>query len=200
MPLIKQWLCKSSLPTAFDDLLIALSSVALPDSTEQSLGVVQDSIKSHLESNKKVLHLLSSLCNYTYNLLQAETRKSSVGKNGLQLTTAGTHQLLKTILVEQRQLHQPKSTAKAVRQPNRSVQISSKVNKSSRADVTEETPVRDALMTRLRELASNGQNKTTGVDRQIRHIGHYVIRGSNVRAAQKATLQDVAASVRSFFV
>lgn len=129
--------------------------------------------------------------------IQGEIRKSSVGRNGLQLTAPDTHKLSKTTLVQQRQDHQPKSTAKAVRQPKRLVPVPSKISKTSKPDaIVEETPVRDALMNRLRELASNGQNKTTGVDRQIRHIGHYVIKGSNVRAAQKATLQDVAASVR----
>jgi len=46
----------------------------------------------------------------------------------------------------------------------------------------------------MRRLAGLIANKTTGVDRQVRHIGHYVSRSTSVRATQKATLQDVAAS------
>lgn len=63
----------------------------------------------------------------------------------------------------------------------------------------QETPVRDALMAQLSCLAASmDPNKTSGVDRQIRHIGHYVERSSSVRDMQKVTLQDVAASVGTY--
>jgi hypothetical protein len=59
---------------------------------------------------------------------------------------------------------------------------------------SEETLVRDALMKRLADLVDE-QNKTTGVDRQVRHVGQYTAHGTSVRDTQKATLQNVAATV-----
>ena len=61
-----------------------------------------------------------------------------------------------------------------------------------------DTPVRDALMKRLADLVASAQNKTTGVDRQVRHIGQYTGHGTSARNAQKATLQNVAATVSLF--
>lgn len=62
----------------------------------------------------------------------------------------------------------------------------------------EETPVRDALMKRLAGLIDSGPNKTTGVDRRVRHIGSYVEQSSSIHAMQKITLQDAASLVSSF--
>jgi hypothetical protein len=118
-----------------------------------------------------------------------------LGKEPLLLTTSGTIRLVGDILVAQRRFHQPKATAKAVRQANR-LTISSTLSIANIGQpCPDETPVRDALMKWLAGLVSSGPHKTSGVDRQVRHIGHYVVNSTSVRATQKATLQDVAASV-----
>jgi len=105
--------------------------------------------------------------------------------------------LIIDVLIAQRRFHQPKSTAKAVRQANRltsrTISTLSVISKGSTEP--EETPVRDALMKRLANLVDPEQNKTTGVDRQVRHIGQYAAHGTSVRDMQKATLQNVAATV-----
>jgi hypothetical protein len=59
----------------------------------------------------------------------------------------------------------------------------------------DEIPVCDALMKRLAGLVASGPNKTSGVDREVQHIGHYVVNSTSIQATQKATLQDVAAVV-----
>jgi hypothetical protein len=66
----------------------------------------------------------------------------------------------------------------------------------------EETPVHDALMKQLAGLVALEPNKTTGVNCQIWHIGHYIAHSTGVRATytQKATLQDVTASVSATLI
>ena len=118
-----------------------------------------------------------------------------LGSEPIQMTTSGTIQLVRDVLVSQRRFHQPKATARAVRQANRLGAHSALSIANIGPPPPEETPVRDALMRRLAGLVASGPNKTTGVDRQVRHIGHYVPYSTGVRATQKATLQDVAASV-----
>lgn len=109
--------------------------------------------------------------------------------------TSGTIRLVKDVLVAQRRFHQPKATARAVRQANRLTMSPPLSVTNTVPSVSEETPVRDALMARLAGLVASGPNKTTGVDRQVRHIGHYTVQSTSIRLTQKATLQDVAASV-----
>ena len=101
------------------------------------------------------------------------------------------------VLAAQRRFHQPKSTSRAVRQANRLARPVTISIANINPCPPEETPVRDALMKRLTDLVTSGPNKTTGVDRQVRHIGHYVVHSINtsIRASQKATLQNIAASV-----
>jgi hypothetical protein len=117
-----------------------------------------------------------------------------LGSEPLQIVKLGTVQLVKNVLVAQRTFHQPKATAKAIRQANRlSKPVVLSVSKRNLAE-PEETPVRDALMKRLTDIASD-QNKTTGVDRQVRHMGQYAPQGTSARDTQKATLQNLAATV-----
>src|SRR6267154_2431427 len=59
----------------------------------------------------------------------------------------------------------------------------------------DETPVCDALMKRLAGLVASGPNKTSGIDQQVQHIGHYVVNSTSIQATQKATLQDVSTAV-----
>jgi hypothetical protein len=131
------------------------------------------------------------------HLCQTQTIPSTLhlGSEPLRLTTSGTIKLVGDVLVAQRRFHQPKATARAVRQANR-LTIPSTISIANIGHSSlDETPVRDALMKRMAGLVASGPNKTSGVDRQVRHIGHYVVNSTNARATQKATLQDVAASV-----
>jgi hypothetical protein len=113
----------------------------------------------------------------------------------LTLTTSGTIKLVGDVLVAQRRFHQPKATARAVRQANRLTIPSTLSVANIGHSSPDETPVRDALMKKLAGLVASGPNKTSGVDRQVRHIGNYVVNSTSIRATQKATLQDVAAAV-----
>ena len=122
---------------------------------------------------------------------------SHLGLLPLKLVTASPMKLVKEVLVHQRHFHQPKSTAKAVRQVNRLSQptfgSSSKVRA---APEPKETPVRDALLNQLSNLVTPNPRKTSGVERQIRHTGQFATtQVQGAREQQKATLQDVSSNV-----
>jgi hypothetical protein len=118
-----------------------------------------------------------------------------LGKDPLLLTTSDTIQLVIDTLVAQRRFHQPKATAKAVRQANRLAIHSTLSIANIGHSSLDETPVCEALMKRLASLISSGPNKTSSVDRQVQHISNYVVNSTSVRSTQKATLQDVATLV-----
>ena len=111
----------------------------------------------------------------------------------LNLVIKETNTLNLEVLVKQRKIHEPKSTAKAIRQVNRLALPVSVTGKVIANDV-EPTPVRDALMKWLTELLPDKtkQNTTTGVDRQIRHVGSYISRDVT---SGTTPAQDVNASV-----
>ncbi|KAK6981299.1 hypothetical protein R3P38DRAFT_3234295 [Favolaschia claudopus] len=96
--------------------------------------------------------------------------------------TLGIH-LNDLILVSGRMRHQTKSTSKAVRQHGR---LSTIMERRSKGTTESESavPAADAL------------NKTTGVDRYVRHAGTFGGSGapSDVRAQNKATVKGVAAA------
>jgi hypothetical protein len=102
-----------------------------------------------------------------------------------------------SLLVSERQRHQTKSTAKAVRQRGRAA--------TAMADRTAEPTLRETLMKRLAAAvpASDTLNKTTGIDRFVRHTGTFsgpeLPGASTKRAENKATVQAVAASVSFSF-
>jgi hypothetical protein len=95
--------------------------------------------------------------------------------------------------------HQPKWVEKAVRQVNRQ-SVAPKVSRKPDSSNIE-TPVGDALFKRLAELVPAGtrQYVTTGVDRHVRHTGSYGVT-LDARTRQKATLQDVTSTVRTFIL
>lgn len=108
--------------------------------------------------------------------------------------------LIKEILVHQRRFHQPKSTAKAVRQVNRLARPAFGSFSTARATANPtETPVREALLNQLSKLVTSDAGKTSGVERQIRHTGQFATtQVQGAREKQKATLQDVSANVSHF--
>ena len=182
-------------------MLIYIFSVALPDSTDDSLAGIRSDIKQQMKPSVSVLLSILTVfikANHYYAQQSSVVPPiSRLGNEPLQLTMSNSIQLVRDVLVAQRRFHQPKSTARAVRQANRLARPVTASIANISPSPPEETPVRDALMKRLTDLVASGPNKTTGIDRQVRHIGHYVVHSVNtsIRATQKATLQDVAALV-----
>ena len=107
--------------------------------------------------------------------------------------------LIKQSLVHQRRFHQPRSTARAVRQTNRLAQPTFGSSLKARtAPEPEETPVRDALLSQLSKLVTPDPGKTSGAERQIRHTGQFTTaQMQGAREQQKATLQEVSSNVSS---
>ncbi|KAJ7461042.1 hypothetical protein FB451DRAFT_1371356 [Mycena latifolia] len=106
------------------------------------------------------------------------------------------------LLFSERLRHQTKSTAKAVRQRGR---LSTVMAKRNEGDLAADSgpSLRETLIKRLATTvpASETFNKTTGVDRYVRHAGTFsgseVPLASSKRAENKATVQAVAASLRA---
>ncbi|KAJ7433413.1 hypothetical protein FB451DRAFT_1380348 [Mycena latifolia] len=95
--------------------------------------------------------------------------------------------------------HQTKSTAKAVRQHGRLSMVMVNRNNSGEPSATRRGPsLRERLIKKLASVvpASDTVNKTTGVDRYVRHAGTFGGSGvpANARTQNKATIQKVAAT------
>ncbi|KAJ6504529.1 hypothetical protein DFH09DRAFT_943717 [Mycena vulgaris] len=160
-----------------EDLDKSLAIAALPDSTEDSLEELRLNIEITLESLSKV-----SSADTQYKKYYA-----------LPLTLGNS--LNNLILVAERMRHQPKSSAKAVRQHGR---VSVSMMRRNAAAVPVGPSLRESLLARLAATVSRAEtgSKTTGVDRYVRHTGTYGGSGvpANMRVQNKATVKSVAAS------
>jgi hypothetical protein len=101
--------------------------------------------------------------------------------------------------------HQTKLTAKAVRQHGRLSTIMANHNNPAQAPASDDgRSLCQKLMQRLAAVVPDSDTitKTTGVDRYVRHAGSYGGSGAppNARAQNKATVQNVAASVHFIFI
>ncbi|KAJ7077204.1 hypothetical protein C8R43DRAFT_1083442 [Mycena crocata] len=159
------------LALAAESLDKSLAIDALPDSTEDSVGEMRAEIEAHLEPMLP---------------LPFDSALPLVVDNALDID----------LLVAERLRHQTKSMAKAVRQRGRSSTVMAARNAG-----TEDGPsLRESLLKRLAAAvpASDTFNKTTGVDRYVRHAGTFggseVPGAATKRAENKATVQAVAAS------
>ncbi|KAJ6521817.1 hypothetical protein DFH09DRAFT_1424506 [Mycena vulgaris] len=162
-----------------EDLEKSLNTAALPDSTEESLEDLSLDIKLTLEILSKVRpgSTPASPADYTLPLTQGNS-------------------LNDLILVSERMRHQLKSTAKAVRK-HRPVSVSMMRRNAAIDPIHNGSSLCESLMARIAGAVSlNTQNKTTWVDRYVRHAGTYG--GSavpaNKRVQNKATVKSVAAS------
>lgn len=109
-------------------------------------------------------------------------------------------------LVAIQRAHQPRSTARTVRQANT---LSNVMATSKTAAVNKESTkvsVRDALLECLQVLVPtalpSSHRTTTGVNQQVRHAGVYVTGSTSkggAREAQKVAALDAAASVSALF-
>ncbi|KAJ7736423.1 hypothetical protein B0H16DRAFT_1730764 [Mycena metata] len=153
------------------------SIAALPDSTDESIEQLRVDIEAQLAVTTPV----------------AAVPKPTTGV--LALTTPDK-KLDHVLLVAERMRHQTKSTAKAVRQHGRLSTVM--VNRNNSVSKSEDGPsLRDKLIEKLASVVpEDTANKTTGVDRYVRHAGTYGGAGvpSSVRAQNKATVQKVAAT------
>ncbi|KAK7039864.1 hypothetical protein R3P38DRAFT_2514522 [Favolaschia claudopus] len=155
----------------------SLAIAALPDSTDESLESLTLDLEAILAMPIKGAPI-QSLADYAIPL------------------TLGIH-LNDLILVSERMRHQTKSTSKAVRQHGR---LSTIMERRSKGTTESESgpSLREMLIQRLAVAvpAADTLNKTTGVDRYVRHAGTFGGSGapSNVRAQNKATVKGVAAA------
>jgi len=124
---------------AADDVDKTMAIVALPDSTDDSLAGIRSDIKQQMKPSvsSSVVPPISRL-----------------GNEPLQLTMSNSIQLVRDVLVAQRRFHQPKSTARAVRQANRLARPVTASIANISPSPPEETPVRDALMKQLTDLVA----------------------------------------------
>ncbi|KAJ7032518.1 hypothetical protein C8F04DRAFT_958759 [Mycena alexandri] len=167
------------LALAAESLDKSLAIAALPDDTEASIEELRADIKTHLniETPAVCLHL------------------SSVPPALVTLPLVVDNTLNDLLLVSERSRHQTKSTSQAVRQHGRISTIL--VNGSGGISEEKGPSLRETLLKKLAAIvpASDTLNKTTGVDRHIRHAGTFGGTDErNVRTQNKATVQGVAAS------
>ncbi|KAJ7709362.1 hypothetical protein B0H16DRAFT_1821435 [Mycena metata] len=160
------------LALAAESLDKSLAIAALPDDTEASIEELRADIKTHLK---------------------IETPVTPPALVTLQLVADNA--LNDSLLVSERLRHQTKSTAQAVRQHGR---LSTVLVKGNGGISEEKGPsLRETLLKKLAAIvpASDTLNKTTGVDRHVRHAGTFGGTDErNVRTQNKATVQGVAAS------
>ncbi|KAJ7745879.1 hypothetical protein DFH07DRAFT_924502 [Mycena maculata] len=163
---------------AAENLDKTLSIANLPESTDESLEEIRAALKSLFEIKPGALPPVSP-ADYV-------------------LPLAMDTDLNDLILVVERMRHQTKSTTKAVRKHGRL----STIMENRTAGRTESGPsLRESLLMRLAGLAatvptSDTFNKTTGVDRYVRHAGTFGGSGvpANVRVQNKATVKNAASA------
>ncbi|KAJ7716106.1 hypothetical protein DFH07DRAFT_785479 [Mycena maculata] len=154
---------------------------ALPDSTEESLAEIRSEIRAHL--NTIPLPKLRPVAPDSFDRM---------------LTLVVDGKLNGPLLAEQRLLHQTKSTAKAVQQHGRaSAKMFARDNEKPETDSG--PSLRETLLKRLVAAvpASDAFNKTTGIDRYVRHAGTFSgpePPAGTKRAENKKTVQAAAAS------
>ncbi|KAJ7151882.1 hypothetical protein C8R43DRAFT_1067439 [Mycena crocata] len=164
------------LALAAESLDKSLAIDALPDSTEDSVGEIRAEIEAHLEVvSKPTLPLPFD--------------------SALQLVVDDALDI--KLLVAERLRHQTKSMAKAVRQRGRS----STVMAARNAGMEDGPSLRESLLKRLAAAvpASDTFNKTTGVDRYVRHAGTFggPEKFVQLRAAAFASLQFLHPNMHS---
>ncbi|KAJ7508549.1 hypothetical protein B0H11DRAFT_2304702 [Mycena galericulata] len=154
----------------------------LPDSTEESLEEIRSEIKAHLDAVK--LPKLRPLAPDSWDCV---------------LPLVVDDKLNGPLLVSERQRHETKATAKAVRQHGRLSTVMANRNNGETAAESGPT-LRETLIKRLAATvpASDTFNKTTGIDRYVRHAGTFSgpepPGAGSKRAENKATVQAVAAA------
>ncbi|KAJ7176926.1 hypothetical protein C8R46DRAFT_1346848 [Mycena filopes] len=170
--------CEMAIVADAVDKSLAIS--ALPDSTDESIEQLRINIEAQLTVPAP-------------NIVGA---KPKIGT--LSLTTVD-RKLDHTLLVSERARHQTKSTAKAVRQHGRL--STSMVNRNNAVGNSADGPsLRDQLVQKLALVVPGATdlslNKTSGVDRFVRHAGTFGGVGvpSSVRAQNKTIVQKVAAT------
>ncbi|KAJ6570704.1 hypothetical protein B0H10DRAFT_1964583 [Mycena sp. CBHHK59/15] len=155
----------------------SLAIAALPDSTDESLDDLGLLLEAILATPLK------------------EPPVWSLADYALPLTLSV--ELHDIILVAERMRHQTKSTAKAVRQYGR---LSTIMEKCAAGHLDSESgpSLHETLLKRLAAAVptSDALNKTTGVDRYVRHAGTFGGSGAqtDVRVQNKATVKSVAAT------
>ncbi|KAJ6594796.1 hypothetical protein B0H19DRAFT_1284500 [Mycena capillaripes] len=161
------------LALAAESLDKSLAIAALPDATEESLEEVRKDIQTHLAIKELPVPLPSDHV----------------------LALSIDNVLNDSLLVSERLHHQTKSTAQAVRQHGR---LSTVLINGSHGASKAGPSLRETLIKKLAAVVptSDTLNKTTGVDRYVRHAGTFGGTGlpGNARAQNKATVQGVAAS------
>ncbi|KAJ7483382.1 hypothetical protein FB451DRAFT_1234359 [Mycena latifolia] len=171
------------LALAAESLDKSLTIDALPDSTEESLGEMRAEIQAHLD------------------VPAVKLRPAIADTADFVLPLVVDDKLNGDLLVSERLRHQPKSTAKAVRKHGRMSTLMASRNEGNTVTSAESGPsLRETLIKCLATAVPTSEafNKTTGIDRYVRHAGTFsgsevVVAGSK-RAENKATVQAVAAS------
>ncbi|KAJ6524888.1 hypothetical protein DFH09DRAFT_1372073 [Mycena vulgaris] len=171
--------CEVALAAESLDKSLAIN--ALPDSTEESIKELRDNIQTQLSVQAP-------------NVVQVE---GPLPASNCALPLVLNKSLNDLLLVSERLRHQTKSTAQAVRRHGRLSTIL--VNEASGGNHKEPVPsLRQTLIKKLAAVVptSDTLNKTTGVDRYVRHAGTFGGAGepANVRVQNKATVQSAAAS------
>ncbi|KAJ7778679.1 hypothetical protein DFH07DRAFT_950687 [Mycena maculata] len=153
---------------------------ALPDSTEESLQEIRAEIRAHLKDMPTV-----------------KLRPLATDNIDCALPLVVNGKLNGPLLVTERLRHETKLTAKAVRQHGR---LSTVMVNRNKGETKETGPsLRETLIKRLATAvpASETFNKTTGIDRHIRHAGTFSgpeAPAGTKRAENKATVQEAAAT------
>ncbi|KAF8171785.1 hypothetical protein K438DRAFT_2024000 [Mycena galopus ATCC 62051] len=162
---------------AAEGLNKSLAIAALPDSTQESLddlGLLLEAILTTPLKEQPVRSLADYALPLTLNI-----------------------EVHDFILIAEHMRHQTKSTAKAVRQYGRLSTIMEK-RAAGRPDSESGPSLRQMLLQRLAAAVpiSNDLNRTTGVDRRVRHAGTFGGSGAqaDVRVQNKATVKSVAAA------
>ncbi|KAH7919930.1 hypothetical protein BV22DRAFT_1199252 [Leucogyrophana mollusca] len=186
---------------AADDADKTFAIMSLPDSMPSDEQIAIAEVEKHRQAAEDAMSQQMSSSTGTAQVMAPPStgtaQVTAPPSSEIQFVNPTTLALERDSLVAIRRHHQPQSTAKAVRQVNRLLEVATQVPPPGSVNSTEpEMSVREALTKRLAALVPDVQHTTSGANRKIRHTGVYALNNgkTSTREMQRSTLQDTAAT------